>query len=165
MTDIPRTYPPVPLIGVGALIIHDEKIALVRRGAPPAQGQWSVPGGLVEVGEPLRMAAAREAFEETALTVEPLELVELVERILPDQHGLFKYHYVIADFLCRFRGGEIKAGSDVDDAIWTSEADLSRLDLAPLTERVVRKAFGIARRKTASENDFGTLLRCSEEDG
>ncbi|HMK22369.1 MAG TPA: NUDIX domain-containing protein, partial [Terriglobales bacterium] len=90
-----REYPETPLVGVGAIIIDDDRVALVKRGHPPLQGRWSIPGGVLEVGETLRKAAIREALEETGLTVEPGELLGVFERFLPDEQGRMQYHYVL----------------------------------------------------------------------
>jgi len=94
-----REYPRFPLVGVGALIVDDRRIVLIRRAKPPSVGEWSIPGGLVHVGETLVEAVKREAFEETGLEVEPLGLVELLERIFPDDRGRVRHHYVLADYL------------------------------------------------------------------
>lgn len=142
--DFPREYPPVPLVGVGALIIKDGRVIVVRRGKPPSVGEWSIPGGLVEVGETLREAVAREVFEETGLMVEPGELLEVLERIFPDGEGRIRYHYVLADYLCTVTGGEPTAGSDVLEVAWANQNQLEALNLAEVTMRVIRKAFEAA---------------------
>jgi 8-oxo-dGTP diphosphatase len=141
---IPREYPPVPLIGVGAVIVQGSRSVLVRRGRPPSLGQWSIPGGLVEVGETLKRAVAREALEETGLVVEPCELIEVLERIFPDDQGLIQYHYVLADYLCKVTGGELRAGSDATDAIWMERKGLADLAIAPVTLEIIAKAFDLA---------------------
>jgi 8-oxo-dGTP diphosphatase len=138
----PREYPPLPLVGVGALIVDGNGIVLIRRGKPPSAGTWSIPGGLVQLGETLIEAVKREALEETGLKVEPLSLVELLERIFPDDHGRIRYHYVLADYLCRMVGGTLHAGSDALDARWVGECELDDLNLPPSTIGVVRKALG-----------------------
>lgn len=120
--------------------MKDGRIVMVRRGKPPALGEWSIPGGLVEVGETLTEAVAREAFEETGLTVEPGELVELLERIFPDAGGRIRYHYVLADFLCRVTDGELRPGSDVVEAKWVYPDELSELRVAEVTVKVIDKA-------------------------
>ena len=135
-----REYPSLPLVGVGALIADSGRIVLVRRGSPPSKGEWSIPGGLVKVGETLKEAVVREAFEETGLRVEPRDLVELLERIFHDQHGRVQYHYVLADYLCRMAGGELTAGSDVTEAAWIDREQLPELGLAAVTLKVVLKA-------------------------
>jgi ADP-ribose pyrophosphatase YjhB (NUDIX family) len=136
-----REYPVRPLFGVGALIIDRERIILVKRGKQPAKGEWSIPGGLVETGEPIKTAVMREVLEETGLEVEPQSLVELVERIFPDGTGKIRYHYVIADYLCRVVGGSLNAGSDAREAVWVARSDLHRYSLAPVTSDVITKAF------------------------
>ena len=138
--EISREYPPLPLVGVGALIVDGTRIVLVRRGAPPSQGEWSIPGGLVRVGETLLGAVVREALEETGLEVEPLNLVELVERIFPDENGRIQHHYVLADYLCHAVGGVIQAGSDTLEALWVEKEDLQSYGLATITMRVALKA-------------------------
>jgi 8-oxo-dGTP diphosphatase len=140
-----REYPSRPLVGVGALIVEANRIVLVRRGSPPSKGEWSIPGGLIRVGETLRDAVVRESFEETGLSVEPGELVELVERIVPDDQGRFRYHYVIADFLCRVSGGGLRAGSDAPDAKWVPREQLEAMGLADITLKVVWAAFERSR--------------------
>jgi ADP-ribose pyrophosphatase YjhB (NUDIX family) len=139
-----REYPPRPLVGVGALIADSGRIVLVRRGSLPSLGEWSIPGGLVKVGETLHDAVVREAFEETGLEVEPFDLVELLERIFHDSHGRVQYHYVLADYVCRAAGGELIAGSDVTDAAWVDREQLPQLGLAPITLRVALKALDLA---------------------
>jgi 8-oxo-dGTP diphosphatase len=138
-----REYPPYPLVGVGALIVAEGRIALVRRGQPPSKGEWSIPGGLVNVGETLAQAVIREAAEETSLQVEPLDLVELLERVFRDDQGRVRYHYVLADYLCRVAGGALRAGSDAAEAGWFGRGELHHLNLAPITLRVILKALDI----------------------
>ncbi len=138
-----REYPNFPLVGVGAVITQDNQVILVRRGQEPSKGDWSIPGGLVNVGETLRDAAIREAFEETGLEVEPTELVELVERIFRDDSGRVQYHYILADFLCRVRKGNLLAGSDALDAKWFRPDELPDLNLAEITLRVILKGLGL----------------------
>lgn len=142
-SDIRREYPGTPLMGVGALIVAENEILLVRRGKEPSKGEWSIPGGLVRVGETLRDAVIREAREETGFRVEPLTLVELLERIFPDNQGRIRYHYVLADYLCRVIGGELNAGSDASEAIWVNHEQLDSFPLAPVTLRVIRKALDL----------------------
>lgn len=139
----PREYPRAPLVGVGALIVQDARIVLIRRGAPPARGEWSIPGGLVELGETLIQAVTREAREETGLEVEPGPLVELLERIFSDEDGRIRYHYVLADYLCRATGGTLAPGSDADEAIWVERSQLDDLELAPITRKVIMQALAM----------------------
>jgi 8-oxo-dGTP diphosphatase len=136
-----REYPEVPLIGVGALIVDDGRVALVRRGQPPLLGEWSIPGGVLEVGETLAAAAVREAREETGLIVEAGELLGIFERLVPDETGRIRYHYVLMDFLCRRVDGTLVAASDAADVRWFKPEELEDLKLAPDTLAVIRKSF------------------------
>lgn len=139
-TPIAREYPQAPLIGVGALILDGDRIVLARRGKEPSCGEWSIPGGLVHLGETLQEAVAREALEETGLEVEPQDLMELLERIFPDENGRIRYHYVLADFSCKVVGGSLKAGSDASEVTWAEASGLEDFNLAPITLKVIRKA-------------------------
>src|SRR6202142_4219634 len=107
-----REFPESPLVGVGAIIIEENRVLLVKRAHPPLQAQWSIPGGVLEVGELIREAAIREAREETGLIVEPADLLGVYDRVLRDVDQRVQYHYVLIDFLCRRVGGELLAASD-----------------------------------------------------
>lgn len=143
---ITREYPSTPLIGVGAIITDGNRTVLVRRGSPPAQGEWSIPGGLVQVGETLEEAVMREALEETGLRVEPVNLVELLERIFRDDQGRVQYHYILADYLCRVVDGNLSPGSDAADARWVKRNELLTMEIAPVTKKVIFKAMDNAVR-------------------
>lgn len=117
-----REYPEAPLMGVGAVIVHEERVLLIRRGSEPMKGCWSIPGGLVELGESIEAAVRRETLEETGLEVEPVALVELLDRIHREATRV-RYHYVIADYLCRVIGGQARAGSDAADLRWASRKE------------------------------------------
>jgi 8-oxo-dGTP diphosphatase len=136
-----REYPETPLVGVGAIIIEGHRVALVKRGHAPLQGRWSIPGGMLEIGETLRTAAVREALEETGLTVEPGELLGVFERVVPDEHGKMRYHYVLIDFLCSRVAGELLAGDDAEEVGWFRREELAALELARETEEVILKGF------------------------
>ena len=136
-----REYPETPLVGVGAIIIEQGRVVLVKRGHPPLEGKWSIPGGVLDVGETLRKAVVREALEETGLTIEPEELLGVFERVLPDEQGKFRYHYVLIDFLCYRVSGELLAGDDADEVGWFRQSELARLQLARETEEVILKGF------------------------
>ncbi len=138
-----REYPESPLVGVGAVIVQDQRVLLVRRGQPPLLGEWSLPGGVLECGETLREAVAREAREETGLLVEPGEMLGVYERVIRDDERRVRYHYVLIDFLCRPVGGDLKAGSDAADVRWFTRDELPALNLAHDANNVVRK--GLAR--------------------
>jgi len=136
-----REYPDAPLVGVGAIIIEENRVVLVKRGHAPLAGEWSIPGGVLEVGETLRQAAVREALEETCLAVEPAELLGVFDRILPDADKRTLYHYVLIDFLCRHVGGELKAAGDADEACWFTADEVAGLSLAKDTAEVIRLGF------------------------
>jgi ADP-ribose pyrophosphatase YjhB (NUDIX family) len=142
-----REYPETPLVGVGAIIVEDNRVALVKRGHPPLQGKWSIPGGVLEVGERLRKAVVREALEETGLTIEPEELLGVFERVVPDEQGRLRYHYVLIDFLCRRVAGELRAGDDAAEAGWFPRHELPALELARETQEVILKGFERAEAK------------------
>ena len=138
-----REFPMTPLMCVGAVIVEAGRVLLVRRGNEPMKGHWTLPGGLLELGEPLIEGVKREAREETGLTVEPVQLIELVDRIHRQKEGQaerVRYHYVIADYLCRVAGGQLQAASDADAVRWVERAEWnshSALQLDPVTVRVI----------------------------
>jgi len=136
-----REFPELPLVGVGAIIIEGDRVLLVKRAHPPIQGQWSIPGGVLEVGEMVREAAVREAREETGLVVETGELLGVYDRILRDSEHRIQYHYVLIDFLCRRVGGELLADSDAAEVQWFRREELTLLHLAPDTQEVIAKGF------------------------
>ncbi len=152
-----REYPAAPLVGVGAVIVHEGRVLLVQRGTEPARGRWSIPGGLIEVGEPLSLAVVREVREETGLEVEPVELIELLDRIHRDGDRI-RYHYVIADYLCRVVGGTLHAASDADAVRWVERPEWnshSALVLDPITVRVIESGW---QRAQALETQAGEKL-------
>ena len=136
-----REFPEVPLVGVGAIIIEDARVVLVKRLHPPLQAEWSIPGGVLEVGELVREAALREAREETGLTVEPGELLGVYDRILRNAEKRVQYHYVLIDFLCRRVAGDLAAASDAAEVRWFTRGELSALKLAEDTIDVIQKGF------------------------
>lgn len=135
-----REYPERPLVGVGAVIVEDGRVVLVRRAAEPMAGQWSIPGGLLELGETMRVGAVREAREETGLQVEAGEVLEVLDRIVPDEDGKPRFHYVLIDFLCRRVAGELRAGGDAAEARWVGDSELAELGVAEAAVKVIRKA-------------------------
>jgi 8-oxo-dGTP diphosphatase len=136
-----REYPDQPLVGVGAIIIEGDRVVLVKRGHPPLAGEWSIPGGVLEVGETVRQAAVREALEETGLTVEPGALLGVFDRVLRDEAGRTQYHYVLIDFLCRRVAGEPQAAGDAAEARWFTREETAKLSLAKDTAEVIRLGF------------------------
>jgi len=135
-----RDYPERPIIAVGAVIVDKDRFVLVQRGTEPHKGEWTIPGGMLECGESLRDAVIREAREETSLSVEPIALVEVFERIIRNDAGQVQFHYVIMDYLCRVIDGTLQAGEDAADARWLSEAHLNALQVTEGTIHVLNKA-------------------------
>lgn len=148
-----RDYPDRPLVGVGAVVIKDEQVLVVRRANPPLQGQWSIPGGLVETGETTREAVIREIREETGLTIKPLELIEVFERILRDSDSRVQYHFVVIDYLCRIESGMLDPGSDVSEIRWAGFDELQVLGITPETRAVIEKGLNAAKNSTAFRTD------------
>jgi len=136
-----REFPEAPLVGIGAIIIENARVVLVKRAHPPLQAEWSIPGGVLEVGELMREAAIREAREETGLTVEPGELLGVYDRVLRNADKRVQYHYVLIDFLCRRVAGDLEAASDAAEVRWFSREELPPLRLAEDTLDVIRKGF------------------------
>ena len=134
-----REYPDNPLVGVGAVIVRDNRVLLIRRGQAPLLGEWSLPGGVLECGETLREATIREAREETGLIVETGELLGVFERVIRADDGRVRYHYVLIDFLCRPVSGELRADSDATDVRWFGREELDALNLPRDTREVIAK--------------------------
>jgi ADP-ribose pyrophosphatase YjhB (NUDIX family) len=146
-----REYPEAPIVGVGAVVIDGTKVLLVRRGNEPLKGEWSLPGGAVELGETLQQGVIREVLEETGLVVVPAGIVEVLDRITHDEvlqdgaTGRVRYHYVLIDFVCHVTGGALREGSDADEVRWVTREELGEYHLAPITVRVIEKALELFR--------------------
>lgn len=140
-----REYPDRPIVGVGAVIIENSRVLLVKRARPPLLGRWSLPGGVVELGETLRAATEREALEETGLAVHAEDVLEVLDRIVPGENGRTQYHYVLVDFLCRKTGGELCAGGDAADVAWTRWEELGEFGLEEPALSVIKKGFEYSR--------------------
>jgi len=147
-----REYPERPVVGVGGVIIDDGCALLIRRGSEPLRGQWSIPGGTLELGESLQQGVARELLEETGVEVRVLELIEVFDRIFPgdgsrpvEKNHRPRFHFVIVDYLCERIGGEPRAGSDVTDVAFAKEDELGQYHLTETATRVLKRAFAMDR--------------------
>ena len=145
-----RRYPDRPFAGVGAVIVDGSKVVLIRRRFEPLKGQWSLPGGAVELGETLESSVSREMLEETGLEVEVGPVIEVFDRITFDEDGRVRYHYVLVDYLCWPRGGELRAGSDVDAAVLVDPAALGDYHLTAKATSIIERALHLHR--TASRS-------------
>jgi len=146
-----REYPERPVVGIGGVIIDSGRTLLIRRGSEPLLGEWSIPGGTLEIGESLEEGVARELLEETGIEVRVLELIEVFDRIYLEDgstggavKGRPRFHFVIADYLCERLGGEPRAGSDVTEVAFAREEELARFHLTETATRVLKKAFAMA---------------------
>jgi 8-oxo-dGTP diphosphatase len=126
-----REYPSAPLPSVGAVVFNGDQVLLVRRGQEPSRGKWSIPGGVMELGETVREAARREVMEECGVEIEAGDVIEVRDAIVPDEAGRIRFHYVLVDVIARYASGELRVGSDVDDARWVSKEDIVGFDLTP----------------------------------
>jgi 8-oxo-dGTP diphosphatase len=143
-----REYPDRPIVGVGGVVVHRQRALLIRRGCEPLKGQWSIPGGMLELGEELAEGVRRELKEETGLEVEPLEIVAAFDRITR-QGQRVKYHYVIVDYVCRRKRGRLKPASDVVDARWVRRQDLPKYHLTEMATKVILQSFEFFEKQKA----------------
>ncbi len=145
-----REYPSRPIVGVGGVVIRDNSVLLIRRGREPLKGEWSIPGGMLELGESLTDGVKREILEETGLKVRPLEALTVFDRVQKNGERI-RYHYVIVDYVCRPAGGRLKSGSDVLDARWVERDELPRYKITPKAAAVIADAFKwVAERRQTS---------------
>ena len=151
-----REYPDRPVVGIGGVIIDQGRAVLIRRGSEPLLGEWSIPGGTLELGETLEEGVARELLEETGLKVRILELIEVFDRVFPGNGSSSakdrknpRFHYVIVDYLCERLGGEPRAGSDVTDLAFAREEELAQFHLTETATRILKKAFAMHRNRNA----------------
>ena len=141
-----RRFPAHPIVSVGAVIVNDARVLLARRAHAPLKGEWSLPGGGVEIGETLTEAVAREAREETGLSVAVGAVVDVLDRIERTADGRVEFHYVIIDYLCRVIGQpSARAGSDADEVRWASEGEIDEFHLTERAQYVVRRALAMSR--------------------
>jgi 8-oxo-dGTP diphosphatase len=153
-----REYPERPVVGIGGVIIEQGRALLIRRGSEPLRGEWSIPGGTLEIGESLQEGVARELFEETGVEVHVLDLIEAFDRIFLDKEASLashkknpRFHFVIVDYLCERISGEARAGSDVTDVAYAREEELARFRLTETATRVLKKAFAMDRARQAAK--------------
>ncbi len=155
-----REYPERPIVGVGAVVLDGSRVVLVKRANEPLKGEWSLPGGAVDVGETLEQAIRREVREETGLDVEVGPIVDVLDRIRHDADGRIKFHYVLVEFLCRPIGGELRCASDAEDAVWAADPDLVRYAVAEATIGVIEKGDRARRHGLdGAQNSLGVSLR------
>ena len=140
-----RIYPGRPFVGVGAVVVDGARVVLIKRRFEPLAGHWSLPGGAVEVGETLEGCVTREMKEETGLDVEVGPVIEVFDRITRDEDGRVRYHYVLVDYLCRRIGGDLRPGSDVDDAVLVDLSELPAYNLTAKATAVIERALELAR--------------------
>lgn len=141
-----REYPKHPIVGVGGIVIDRGRALLIRRGKEPLKGEWSIPGGMLELGEEITAGVRRELKEETGLDVEPLECILVFDRIAREGQRV-KYHYVILDYLCRKKGGRLRHASDVIDACWVRREDLPQYHLTDLANTIILQAFEMTKKR------------------
>jgi 8-oxo-dGTP diphosphatase len=134
-----RLYPDQPVVGIGVVIVKEDKMVLIKRGNEPARGKWTIPGGLVELGESITAAVIREANEETLLTVKDPRLIDVVDQVDFDEKGKVKYHYVIVDYLVQVVSGSIGAASDAAELRWVSFDEVETYDLTASFRRFFKQ--------------------------
>ena len=135
-----RLYPARPIVGVGAVVVDDARVLLIKRKYEPLALRWSLPGGALEVGEPLEVGVARELLEETGLVVRVGPVIDVFDRILRDDDGRVRYHFVLVDYLCVPTGGTLQAGDDVSDAVWVPFDALEPYQLTDKAIEVIARA-------------------------
>lgn len=140
-----REYPDRPIVGVGGVIVEDGRVVLIRRKYEPLKGHWSLPGGMVEIGETLETALAREMLEETGLVVDVGPVIEVFDRITRDETRRVRYHFVLVDYVCWRASGALRAGSDVDAAIWADPDNLAEYSLTDKATAVIQRGMTLAR--------------------
>lgn len=153
----PREYPERPIVGIGGVLIENNKALLIKRGSEPLLGQWSIPGGTLELGETILEGVARELLEETGIVVRVLDLIEVFERINPyfppesrDSAPRPRFHFVIVDYLCEKISGEARSGGDATDVAYVSEEELPKYGLTEAATRVLLRAFAMDRARRSA---------------
>lgn len=141
-----REFPDRPVVGVGGVVVHRNRVLLIRRRGEPLKGEWSIPGGVLELGEELAEGVRRELKEETGLEVEPLEVLVVFDRIMREGRRV-RFHFVIVDYACRLKRGRLEPASDVLDARWVRREDLPQYKLTKRATSVVFQAFELFKRR------------------
>jgi mutator protein MutT len=142
-----REYPSVPRVGVGAVVLDAGRVLLVRRGKPPLAGKWSLPGGLLELGETTAEATRREVAEECGLTIRVGEVAGILDRVVRDAEGRIRYHWVLVDYVAFVESGELCAASDADEAQWVEVDEVERFDTTDGLLDMIRRALALAERE------------------
>ena len=153
-----RLYPERPVVGVGAVIVVDRRVVIIRRKYEPLAGRWSLPGGTLELGETLEAGCAREMQEETGLEVEVGPVIEVFDRIMLDDEQRVRYHFVLVDYLCWPMGGELRAGSDVDHAVLVEPGELASYGLTEKATAVIERGLQLARTAPRPAREGGGTL-------
>jgi ADP-ribose pyrophosphatase YjhB (NUDIX family) len=138
---IRREYPDQPIASAHAIVIRGDRVLLVQRAAEPSKGQWSVPGGVIELGETIAAAVRREVREECGIEIEPGQVVNVADRVSPDEAGRIRHHYVVIYLLARYVGGEARASSDAAAVRWVTHEELDGLDMVPVARQALQRAF------------------------
>jgi 8-oxo-dGTP diphosphatase len=152
---MPREFPKLPLVGVGAVVLRDDRVLLIRRAKPPRQGEWSLPGGLQKLGETVYEAAAREVMEETGVAIQPLgivDVVDLIERDSESTSSRVRWHYTLVDVFALWQAGEPRPGTDASEALWTPINTVRSMVGWGETARIVEQADRLRRIPGKPEN-------------
>ncbi len=153
-----RDYPERPIVGVGGVVVHGNRALIVRRATEPLKGEWSIPGGVLELGEKLRAGVEREVLEETGLVVEAGEVLDVFDSIFGDEEGKTQYHFVLVDYLCIAKSDAAIAASDVSEVRWVTTEELSRIEIREVTAGVIKKGLALAHHLRVSKESNAPLL-------
>jgi ADP-ribose pyrophosphatase YjhB (NUDIX family) len=142
-----REYAGHPMVGVGGIVLNEGKVLLVRRGQQPGYGKWSIPGGMVELGESLTEAIRREVLEECGIEIELADVIAVLERVIRREDERVRYHYILIDFLGYWKGGELQPASDILEARWADPSEMENLEMTDRTKQVVFEAMGLSEKE------------------